>query len=113
MSRTEKIGLNHTHPRIRKLLKDIVELTERHVKTPFKLYIFGSFATGKATYTSDLDIALETAEPLSKTDLLNLKDKIQSLRTLRKIDFIYLNTAPERVRKLVKKEGVLVYEFKG
>ncbi len=113
MSREKLINLDYKHPKIQFLIKEIIKILKNHIKSPFRLYIFGSFATGKASYYSDLDIALETKEPLSNRDIIKIKEDLENIRTLRKIDFIYLNKAPEKLKKVIKKEGVLLYEFSG
>ena len=104
--------LNYKHPKIQKLLKEVIKILEKNIKIPFRLYIFGSFATGKASYFSDLDLALETKKDLSDSDLYKIKEEIENLRTLRKIDLVYLNKAPENLKKVIKKEGVLIYGSK-
>ncbi|RUM61157.1 MAG: nucleotidyltransferase domain-containing protein [Persephonella sp.] len=103
------VNFDYKYPKIQKLLKEIIKILEKDIKSPFKLYIFGSFATGKASYFSDLDLALETKKDLPISDLHKIKEEIENLRTLRKIDFVYLNKAPENLKKVVKKEGVLIY----
>lgn len=97
--------------KISKLLKEIINIF-KNIKMPFKLYLFGSFATGKATYFSDIDIALETKGDLNEREIRKLREKLEDIRTLRKIDFIYLNKASKSIRDTVKQEGVLIYEFK-
>ena len=99
--------------RISKLLKEIIEIFRINIKTPFKLYLFGSFATGKATYFSDIDLALETKEDLNEREIRKLKEELENIRTLRKIDFVVSNKAEESIKDVVRKEGVLIYELKG
>ncbi len=105
--------LSYKDEKISKLLEEIVNVFRKNLRTPFKLYLFGSFARGKATYFSDIDIALETKEDLNEKEIRKLREKLEDIRTLRKIDFIYLNKASKSIKDTVKKEGVLLYEFKG
>ncbi len=105
--------MDYKHPKIQALIKEIVRVLEKNVKTPFKLYIFGSFATGRATYFSDLDTAIETKGELSDAQLRRIREEIENLKTLRKVDFVYLNRAPKSLKEVIKREGVRVYEFKG
>ncbi len=112
--RMEKIKtLSYKDEKISKLLEKIINIFKENIKTPFKLYLFGSFATGKATYFSDIDIALETKRDLTEKEIRKLREKLEGIRTLRKIDFIYLNKASKGIKDTVKKEGVLICEFKG
>ena len=111
--RMEKIKtLSYKDEKISKLLEEIINIIKENIQIPFKLYLFGSFATGKATYFSDIDIALETKEDLDKKKIRKLKEKLENIRTLRKIDFVYLNKASKSIKDTVKKEEVLIYEFK-
>ena len=88
MSREKLINLDYKHPKIQFLIKEIIKILKNHIKSPFRLYIFGSFATGKASYYSNLDIALETKEPLSNRDIIKIKENLENIRTPRKVDFI-------------------------
>ena len=61
----EKIrNLSYKDEKIARLLEEIVSIFRENIKIPFRPYLFGSFATGRASYFSDLDIALETDENL-------------------------------------------------
>ncbi len=101
--------LDWKNEKIQKLLKEIIEILEKHLGKDFTLYIFGSFATGKATFYSDLDLALETKANVSNIELAQIKEDLENIRTLRKIDLIYLNDSPQTLKEVVKKEGVLIY----
>jgi len=108
----EKIKtLSYKDDKIGKLIEKIIDIFKESINIPFRVYIFGSFATGKATYFSDIDIALETEETLNEKDIIRLRKKLNDIPTLRKIDFIYLNKASTNIRETVKEEGVLIYEF--
>ncbi|WP_297455396.1 nucleotidyltransferase domain-containing protein [Persephonella sp.] len=61
----EKIkSLSYKDEKIARLLEEIVSIFRENIKISFRLYLFSSFATGRASYFSDLDIALETDENL-------------------------------------------------
>ena len=103
--------LSYKDEKIDNLLNNIIEVIKNDVNPPFKIYLFGSFATDKATYFSDIDIALETKEVLTKRNLIKLKENLENIKTLRKIDFIYINNASKNLKETVKKEGILIYEL--
>ena len=110
----EKIrNLSYKDEKISRLLEEIVNIFRKDIKIPFRLYLFGSFATRRASYFSDLDIALETEKEITEKEIRKIKEELENLRTLRKIDFIYLNKASESIKNTVRKEGVLLYEFRG
>ncbi|NPA54441.1 MAG: nucleotidyltransferase domain-containing protein [Aquificae bacterium] len=106
-------ALSYKNEKIQLLIKEIVNILKKHINQPFKVYLFGSFARGEASKFSDIDLAIETIKPLSRTQFRKIKEEINSLRTLRKIDLIYLNTASKKLKDVIKKEGVLIYEFRG
>ncbi|MGC9143478.1 type VII toxin-antitoxin system MntA family adenylyltransferase antitoxin [Hydrogenobaculum sp.] len=107
---SEKIlYLNYTHPKIKTLTKEIIKTLKKNIKQPFKVFLFGSFATGKATYFSDLDIAIETKENLENKHLYKIKEELEKIRTLRKIDLVYINKAPDSLKEVINKEGILIY----
>ncbi|WP_029520995.1 nucleotidyltransferase domain-containing protein [Persephonella sp. IF05-L8] len=71
----EKIrNLSYKDEKIARLLEEIVNILRKNIKIPFRLCLFGSFATGKASYFSDLDIALETEKEITEK-ILNLIKK--------------------------------------
>lgn len=93
-----------------RVLEQIVSILKNNLSTGFRLYLFGSYATGKNTPHSDIDIGIETDQPVSHITIAKIKQQIDDLRTLKKIDFVYLNHAPV-LREIVHKEGKLIYEF--
>ncbi len=104
-------NLSYKNGIIDKTLDQVILILKKYLNQPFRLYLFGSFATKTATPYSDIDLALETKENLNRKILLKIKDEIENIRTLRKIDFIYFNEAPVSLKNVIKKEGVLIYEF--
>lgn len=71
-----------------------------------RLELFGSFATGKATPTSDIDFIVYGCE-----DILLLEEAIEEIDTLRKIDiFDYDNINNPFLLEDIKKYGKQIYE---
>ena len=99
--------------KIEQLIKEVIKILKKHVKQPIKVYLFGSLARKNSTPYSDIDLAFESKEQLNQKTIVKIKDEIDNLRTLRKIELIYLNESSSSLRRVVKKEGVLIYEFKG
>lgn len=70
-----------------------------------RLDLFGSFATGTATLTSDLDFVVYGCE-----NILNLEEEISQIDTLRKIDiFDYNNIQNKFLLEDIKKYGKQIY----
>lgn len=97
---------------VERIVEEVINLVKENLSTGFRLYLFGSYATGKNTPYSDIDIALETFQPVSYKTIAKIKQLIEDIRTLKKIDFVYLNEAPNLV-EIVKREGILIYESSG
>jgi len=99
------------YPDVKSLIDEIIDISSKAINIPFKLYLFGSFANDKASQYSDIDIAIETEGLLKDEDFISLKEKVDDLKTLRKIDIVYLNKSIG-LKNVVKKEGILIYESK-
>ena len=69
--------------------------------------VFGSTATGKASFDSDLDIAVAAEQPLSSGKCLELIEEL-SAATNREIDLIDLMTATGPISKQALSMGVVV-----
>lgn len=70
-----------------------------------RLDLFGSFATGTATETSDIDFVVYGCK-----DILELEEALEEIPTLRKIDiFDYENIHNEFLLEDIKKYGKQIY----
>jgi hypothetical protein len=72
-----------------------------------KVYLFGSFARGAARRSSDIDIAIETADPLEPHVLSEIRDALEESDILRQVDLVDLRQASESLRRRVMEEGVV------
>lgn len=70
-----------------------------------ELYLFGSYATGTATDTSDIDIVVKGVKDMSELSL-----RIEKIKTLKKIDiFDYDNCKNENLREAMERYGKKIY----
>lgn len=70
-----------------------------------ELYLFGSYATGTATDTSDIDIVVKGVK-----DMTELSLRIEKIKTLKKIDiFDYDNCKNENLREAMERYGKKIY----
>ena len=73
-----------------------------------RLDLFGSFATGTATPTSDIDFVVYGCD-----NLIQLEDDLQKIETLRKIDiFDFDSIKNEYLLEDIKKYGKQIYSVK-
>ena len=69
------------------------------------LYLFGSYAKGNATDTSDVDLFVKGAK-----NMAILRDKLENIRTLKKIDLVdYDNCRNESLKEAMDRYGKKIY----
>ncbi|MCR4420396.1 MAG: nucleotidyltransferase domain-containing protein [Clostridia bacterium] len=72
-----------------------------------RVYLFGSRACGKATGTSDVDVAVLPLEPLPPGTLSAVREALEESTVPYTVDLVDLSRADPAFRKRVVKEGVL------
>ena len=82
-------------------------------KPVMKAYVFGSYARGEATVTSDIDILID----LDSTQLVGLTDYIAMLDELEdlfghKVDLIAIDGVSRHLKPIIDREKKLIYEAK-
>ena len=92
----------HTMP-IPLLIEKVTEICKRNKVR--RLDLFGSFATGTATPTSDIDFVVYGC-----TDLIKLEDDLAEIDTLRKIDIFDFDSIHNKfLLEDIKKYGKQIY----
>ena len=88
---------------ISELIEQVTEICKKHgVK---RLDLFGSFATGTSTPTSDIDFVVYGCN-----NLIKLETDLEQIETLRKIDiFDYDSIHNEFLREDIHKYGKQIY----
>jgi nucleotidyltransferase substrate binding protein (TIGR01987 family) len=87
------------------IIKEVTKIILKHTK-PERIYLYGSQVTGDSTPTSDIDIAFFD-EDFKSTYLI--KEEVEELSTLLKIDITNLAYTEERFRKRVMSTGKVLY----
>lgn len=77
----------------------VADLARRVRALGGRLFVFGSFATGTARPTSDLDLALDLPKGVSGTDEQQLLQAVEALPTVRPIDLLNLSRADDTFRR--------------
>ena len=72
-----------------------------------QLILFGSFATGNARSTSDLDLAFDS-QASTRDGVRQLYDRIDDLHTIRSVDLVDLQKVDSEVAEEIKKNGCLL-----
>lgn len=89
----------------REIIKEVTKIILKHAK-PERIYLYGSQVTGDSTPTSDIDIAFFDED--FKSAYL-IKEEVEELSTLLKIDVTNLAYTEERFRKRVMSTGKVLY----
>jgi len=90
------------------ILNRIIEIL-REKLNPLKILLFGSRGKGKFLKNADFDIAVESERPDIRIER-KIKEKIDEIAGLYKVDVVYLGNIDEDFRKIVLKTGRVIYE---
>lgn len=75
-------------------------------ETKAKIYLFGSYARGDATRLSDVDVAIDAAEPLPTGCLARLREQLEESTIPLTVELVDLGEADAEFRARVRREGV-------
>ena len=75
--------------------------------TPVDVYLFGSWARGAQRLTSDIDVAIESAEPLPRALLASLREALEESTIPNRVDVVDLAETDAAFRDRVRREGIL------
>lgn len=76
----------------------------------FRLYLFGSRARQTSGPRSDYDVGIEADGPLALDLIARLRDELESLPILQKIDLVDLRAVTEDFRRHALSGAKLIYE---
>jgi hypothetical protein len=101
----------------RKLPKDILNKAIERLPAVFEkrpeivaAYIFGSFATGKTTDLSDIDIAVLLRDKIGLEEELELIGDVSETLGTYDFDLVILNNCPPYIQYEVTSTGKIIYE---
>ncbi len=72
-----------------------------------EVYLFGSWAQGTQRPTSDIDLAIEAAEPLPPVILATLREALEESTVPHRVDVVNLAETDLAFRERVRREGIL------
>lgn len=94
-----------------KLLQEIVTIVRRTIDMPhYCIFLFGSRASGTANPRSDYDVAIESDHPISAVIMSELREAMDALPVLQKIDLVNVADMSADVRELAFKTRKVLYE---
>lgn len=71
-----------------------------------RLFLYGSWARGSASRTSDIDIAILPRKPVPPSVLAEIRESLEESNVLYPVDLVDLSHCSDRFRKRVLREGV-------
>jgi predicted nucleotidyltransferase len=71
------------------------------------VYLFGSWAAGTATRTSDIDVAVLPFERIPGHILSEVREALEESRIVYRVDLTNLSETSEEFRRRVLSEGIL------
>ncbi len=79
-------------------------VVRRHLSDPaYRVFLFGSRATGSARDRSDIDIGTEGPAPVPREALAAIHEEIEEAPTLYSIDVVDFKRLPEKFRQVARK----------
>lgn len=83
------------------LIKKVLTIIRKHLSDDYHIVLFGSWAKDDALETSDIDIGIvgETEAPWNI--MVKIRQEVDDIRTLRKIDVVDLNAVDDRFKNNV------------
>lgn len=93
--------------------KHMIEYKEKLIKAikyhypKAKIYLFGSWATGKQRASSDIDLAVDAGEEMDFYEYDRLTKTIENLDIPYKIDVIDMHVISKELKDRILKEGIL------
>jgi predicted nucleotidyltransferase len=94
---------------IKPILGQVTEVIRRHLPEPsVRILLFGSWATLTSVPTSDVDVGILGESPVAPLIMARIREGIEDLSTLRKVDIVDLRTVDGRLRDRVLQHAVML-----
>ena len=91
--------------KVESIVLKIQSIVADQVKGDYKLFLFGSRANGKSTERSDIDVAILAKLKIDSSTLSSIREEVENIPTLLKIDLIDLSTVDYDFRNHVFERG--------
>lgn len=90
--------------------KIILDICNKHLSEPYKLYLFGSRARGDEYFCSDIDLAIETNEKNKTWKYGLIKEDFHEARIPFTIDFVDIEQTNETMMQSILEDRILLNE---
>lgn len=72
-----------------------------------KIYLFGSYARGDYTRSSDVDIAIDNNAPISIVERAQISNMIEALNLIQRVEIVDFQSIPSTLQNKIIKEGIV------
>ena len=88
--------------------KIVLDILHKYLKTPAKIWVFGSRAKHKTKHNSDLDIAIESSEAIPLGILADLEEAFTDASLPYTVDIVELNRVKTEFQNIINQHKVLL-----
>ena len=88
------------------IIQKVAKIVRREVKQEFRLFLFGSRAEKTNDVRSDVDIGILAGNPISAKQLFTIREKIDEIPTLLKIDFLDFAAVDDEFQNVALKTAI-------
>ena len=94
---------------LRKELLDQVKqvILPRFNQMHARIYLFGSWARNQERLSSDIDVAVESNEPIPRAIFVEVREALEESRIPYQVDLVNLGEASDALKEEVRREGIL------
>ncbi len=90
---------------LNKLKKEVLGIVSRHLDVnTYSVFFFGSRVIGKGDERSDIDIGIEGPEEISYEVMASIRDEIDNLTTLYKIEIVDFKNVSTEFKEVALKQ---------
>jgi len=89
---------------IQHILTDIAGIVKKEMDMKYKLFLFGSRTSDGHDPKADIDIGIIADKPVEAKTMVSIKEKLEQIPTLLKIDFVDFSSVSQDFRKIAMKK---------
>ena len=88
------------------LAKQILAIISSFINNDCEIILFGSYAKGKASVSSDIDIAIKTKLPLEPATWSLIEEKFEESDIIPRIDLIDYQRVKTAFQQVIDRDGI-------
>jgi predicted nucleotidyltransferase len=96
--------MNPESVNIQPILDRIAEIVRQEMKGNYRLFLFGSRAGDGHDSKADIDIGIIADKPVEARTMVTIKESLEQIPTLLKIDFVDFSSVSQDFRKIAMKK---------